>query len=83
MPQKSHKKIKKEQKTKVKVKSSKTELPKGQNVTDTSFKVRKIQLKEQFPGHDDSESTPGRKLNIKVSVCLCAANFRSAILFSS
>ncbi|XP_072157417.1 testis-expressed protein 10 homolog [Bemisia tabaci] len=65
MPQKSHKKIKKEQKTKVKVKSSKTELPKGQNVTDTSFKVRKIQLKEQFPGHDDSESTPGRKLNIK------------------
>jgi len=36
------------EKAKVKLKKK---LPKGQNITDTSFKVKKIVLAEQLPDH--------------------------------
>ncbi|XP_066593649.1 testis-expressed protein 10 homolog [Prorops nasuta] len=61
-----HKKNLKSEKAKVKLKAKKaTRLPKGLNVTDTSFKVKKIIIKEQLKHQDDTEILSRRKLNVK------------------
>lgn len=57
------KKVKSER-AKVKLKGAK-HLPKGTNVTDTSFKVKQIVIREQLKVSDDSEPLSTRKLNIK------------------
>ncbi|XP_017884775.1 testis-expressed protein 10 [Ceratina calcarata] len=65
---KGHKHLKrlKSEKAKVKLKTKKEKhLPKGLNVTDTSFKVKKIIIREQLKQHDDTEILSKRKLNIK------------------
>lgn len=63
----AHQKRLKDEKNKTKLKvSHKTILPKGQNITNTSFKVKKIvirgQLKEQL-----EEVVSRNNLNVKVS----------------
>lgn len=64
----SYKKFLKQEKTKVKLKNKqKTLLPKGQNVTDVNFKVRKIVIKGQLKDHEEGEILSARKLNIKVN----------------
>lgn len=56
----------KSEKAKVKLKTKKEKhLPKGLNVTDTSFKVKKIVIREQLKQHDDTEILSKRKLNVK------------------
>lgn len=65
---KGHKHIKhlKSEKAKVKLKAKKVkQLPKGLNVTDTTFKVKKIVIREQFKEHDEAEILSKRKLNVK------------------
>lgn len=61
------KRLKKE-KTKVKLKAKKStnQLPKGLNVTNTSFKVKKILIREQLQHRDETEVISTHKLNIKV-----------------
>lgn len=59
------KKIKSE-KAKVKLKGS-NHLPKGTNVTDTSFKIKQIVIREQLKTSTTSEPLSKRKLNLKVS----------------
>lgn len=57
----------KKEKSKVKLKvSHKTLLPKGQNVTDTNFKVRKIVLQSQLKERGEHEILSKGNLNIKV-----------------
>lgn len=64
----SHKKDVKAEKAKVKLKQSKTKfLPKGQNVTNTTFKVKSIVIPEQLREKGFEEILSKRKLNIKVS----------------
>lgn len=59
----------KKEKSKVKLKvSHKTPLPKGQNVTDTNFKVRKIVLPGQLKERGEHEILSKGNLNIKVCV---------------
>ncbi|XP_066153725.1 testis-expressed protein 10 homolog [Euwallacea fornicatus] len=61
-----HKKNIKAEKAKVKLKSTKTKfLPKGQNVTNTAFKVRAIVLSEQLKDKTSESILSKRKLNIK------------------
>ncbi|XP_066261800.1 testis-expressed protein 10 homolog [Euwallacea similis] len=61
-----HKKNIKAEKAKVKLKSTKTKfLPKGQNVTNTAFKVRAIVLPEQLKDKASESILSKRKLNIK------------------
>lgn len=61
-----HAKQLKSEKAKVKLKAKKTKhLPKGLNVTDPSFKVKKIVIREQLKEHDNSEILSKRKLNVK------------------
>ncbi|XP_053598760.1 testis-expressed protein 10 homolog [Microplitis demolitor] len=61
-----HKKNIKSEKSKVKLKQTKAKLlPKGQNITDTTFKVKKIIIKEQLKEHEQSEILSRRKLNVK------------------
>ncbi|CAD6232643.1 GSCOCG00006988001-RA-CDS [Cotesia congregata] len=61
-----HKKNIKSEKSKVKLKQAKAKLlPKGQNITDTTFKVKKIVIREQLKEHDQSEILSRRKLNVK------------------
>ncbi|KAH0546906.1 testis-expressed protein 10 [Cotesia glomerata] len=61
-----HKKNIKSEKSKVKLKQAKSKLlPKGQNITDTTFKVKKIVIREQLKEHDQSEILSRRKLNVK------------------
>lgn len=56
----------KEEKTKRKLKvSHKTILPKGQNITDTTFKVKKIVVKSQLKEHEE-EVVSRNNLNVKV-----------------
>lgn len=56
----------KSEKAKVKLKAKKAnQLPKGLNVTDPSFKVKKIVIREQLKQHDNSEVLSKRKLNLK------------------
>lgn len=58
---------KKAEKAKVKLKSHATKfLPKGKNITDTTFKVRKIIIQEQLKTLDGSQPLTKKKLNIKV-----------------
>lgn len=63
-----YKRFKKQEKAKVKLKGNKTLLPKGQNVTDTTFKVKKIVVKEQLKQHGEQELLTKKHLNIKVSL---------------
>ncbi|XP_026279825.1 testis-expressed protein 10 [Frankliniella occidentalis] len=57
---------KKAEKAKVKLKGHATKfLPKGKNVTNTTFKVRKIVLQEQLKTPDGSQPLSRRKLNVK------------------
>lgn len=49
----------------MKLKTKKTVLTKAQNITDTSFKVRKIVLKEQLKSAVLNEPQTRRKLNVK------------------
>lgn len=66
-----HKKNIKSEKSKVKLKQAKAKLlPKGQNITDTTFKVKKIVIREQLKEHDQSEILSRRKLNVKVITLL-------------
>ncbi|XP_075212358.1 testis-expressed protein 10 homolog isoform X2 [Lycorma delicatula] len=60
----SHKRFVKKEKNKVKLKGNKL-LPKGLNITDTTFKVKKIVIKEQLKEHGPSELLSRKKLNIK------------------
>lgn len=65
---KNHKHIKhlKSEKAKVKLKAKKVKhLPKGLNVTDPTFKVKKIVIREQLKQHDETEILSKRKLNVK------------------
>lgn len=68
MVKSGHRKFVKKEKSKVKLKvSHKTPLPKGQNVTDTNFKVRKIVLQGQLKERGQHEILSKGNLNIKVS----------------
>ncbi|XP_054008434.1 testis-expressed protein 10 homolog [Hylaeus anthracinus] len=61
-----HMKHLKSEKAKVKLKAKKAKpLPKGLNVTDPTFKVKKIVIREQLKHHDDTEILSKRKLNVK------------------
>lgn len=61
-------KRKKEDKAKTKLKvSHKTILPKGQNITNTTFKVKKIVVKSQLKEHQEEVAT---KSNLNVKVCI-------------
>ncbi|XP_076292864.1 testis-expressed protein 10 [Lasioglossum baleicum] len=65
---KGHKHLKhlKSEKAKVKLKAKKAkQLPKGLNVTDATFKVKKIVIREQLKQRDDTEILSKRKLNVK------------------
>ncbi|KRT79412.1 hypothetical protein AMK59_8472 [Oryctes borbonicus] len=60
-----HKKFLKSEKAKIKLKNSKTKfLPKGQNITDVSFKIKPIILAEQLRAKE-KEILSSRKLNLK------------------
>jgi hypothetical protein len=72
-----HKKFTRKEKSKVKLKTKKTVLTKAQNITDTSFRVRKIVLKEQLKSGVLNEPQTRRKLNVKASVS------RNIIAFSA
>lgn len=65
---KGHKRSKhlKSEKAKIKLKSKTNRLPKNLNATNTSFKARKIVIREQLKHHDETEILSTRKLNIKV-----------------
>lgn len=67
MGKSGYKRFKKQEKAKVKLKANKTLLPKGQNVTDTNFKVKKIIVKEQLKQHGEQELLTKKHLNMKVS----------------
>ncbi|EFN78967.1 Testis-expressed sequence 10 protein-like protein [Harpegnathos saltator] len=60
-----HAKRLKSEKAKVKLKSKTNQLPKNLNVTNTSFKAKKIVIREQLKHHDQTEILSTRKLNIK------------------
>ncbi|XP_012274128.1 testis-expressed protein 10 homolog isoform X2 [Orussus abietinus] len=61
-----HQKSLKSEKAKVKLKAKKVKhLPKGLNVTDTSFKVKKIIIREQLKQQEDGGILSRRKLNVK------------------
>lgn len=62
-----YKKLLKEEKAKTKLKvSHKTILPKGQNITNPTFKVRKIVIKSQLKEHD-GEVVSKSNHNVKVN----------------
>lgn len=58
------KKFEREEKSKVKLKKKQL-LPKGQNVTDTTFKVKKIVIREQLKVPSSEEPLSSRKLSVK------------------
>lgn len=60
-----HMKKLKSEKAKVKLKGSK-HLPKGTNVTDTSFKIKQIVIREQLKAANEADHLSKRKLNVKV-----------------
>ena len=64
-----HKKLLKSEKAKVKLKTkgSKQPLPKGLNITDASFKVKKIVIREQLKQQEETQVLSRRKLNVKVN----------------
>lgn len=53
-------------KVKLKTKGTKQPLPKGLNITDASFKVKKIVIREQLKQQDATQILSRRKLNVKV-----------------
>jgi len=58
---------KREEKSKVKLKGHKTKfLPKGLNLTDTRFKVRKIVVPDQLKVHSTDQPLTKKKHNIQV-----------------
>ena len=59
--------FKKQEKSKVKLKSKK-KLLKAQNVTDINFKVRKIIMPSQLKAIDNTEIVTRKKQNVKVSL---------------
>ncbi|KAF4533334.1 hypothetical protein B566_EDAN004455 [Ephemera danica] len=59
-----HKKFLKQEKAKVQLKASK-KLTKGQNITDTSFKVKKIVLQNQLTTTSEDQPQNKRNLNLK------------------
>ncbi|XP_018404281.1 PREDICTED: testis-expressed sequence 10 protein homolog isoform X2 [Cyphomyrmex costatus] len=64
---KNHKRLKrlKSEKAKVKLKGKTVhQLPKGLNITNTSFKVKQILIREQLKQRDETEILSTRKLNI-------------------
>jgi hypothetical protein len=61
-----HKKFLKSEKAKVKLKGGKKLLVKGQNITDTSFKVKKIVIQSQLVQQLESEPVTRKNLNLKV-----------------
>lgn len=69
-----HSKRLKSEKAKIKLKTKKSinQLPKGLNITDTSFKVKKILIREQLQHRDETEILSTRKLNIKVCKRMCS-----------
>lgn len=81
---KGHKHLKrlKSEKAKVKLKAKKTKhLPKGLNVTDPSFKVKKIVIREQLKQHDETDILSKRKLNIKVLIVRYFCIYNSILRF--
>ncbi|XP_046488568.1 testis-expressed protein 10 homolog [Neodiprion pinetum] len=63
-----HQKNLKSEKAKVKLKTKTTKtkhLPKGLNVTDTSFKVKKILIRDQLKTQNETDIVSRRNLNIK------------------
>ncbi|OXU28243.1 hypothetical protein TSAR_010769 [Trichomalopsis sarcophagae] len=52
-------------KVKLKTKGTKQPLPKGLNITDASFKVKKIVIREQLKQQDATQILSRRKLNVK------------------
>lgn len=60
-----HKKFLKSEKAKVKLKGAK-KLTKGQNITDTSFKTKKIVLLTQLAATPEDQPQTKKKLNLKV-----------------
>lgn len=60
----------KSEKAKVKLKAKTKQLPKGLNVTDTSFKAKKILIRGQLQQRDETEILSARKLNINVIMSL-------------
>lgn len=66
---KGHRHLKnlKAERAKVKLKATKSkQLPKGLNVTNPTFKVKKIVIREQLKQRDNTEILSKRKLNVKV-----------------
>jgi pre-rRNA-processing protein IPI1 len=61
-----HKKFLKSEKAKVKLKGKNKLLAKGQNITDTSFKVKKIVIQSQLVQQLESEPVTRKNLNLKV-----------------
>lgn len=67
-----HKRKLKQEKSKIKlrVKNEKTKfLPKGLNVTDTTFKIKPINLPQQLQAKTNQEPLSKRNLNTKVIYC--------------
>ena len=67
MAKTGYRKFKKQENSKVKLKASKKLLPKGQNVTDTNFKVKKIVIRDQVHEHKVGEFLNKKNLNCQVS----------------
>lgn len=69
-----HMKNVKAEKAKVKLKAKKAKpLPKGLNVTNPTFKVKKIVIREQLKRRDETEILSKRKLNVKVISRVCSS----------
>lgn len=61
-----HQKKLKKEKAKVQIKSKTKFLPKGQNITDTTFKIKPIVIREQLREKDQNEASK-QKFNVLVS----------------
>lgn len=55
MAKTGYRSLKKQDRSKVKLKETKTHLPKGQNVTDTNFRVKKVIIRDQVHQHKVGE----------------------------
>lgn len=61
---KNHRKL---EKAKVKLRGNKQLLPKGSNITNTTFKAKKIVIQKQLKEQGIDEILSHRKLNVKVN----------------
>lgn len=68
MAKTGYRSLKKQERSKVKLKETKTHLPKGQNVTDTNFKVKKVIIRDQVHQHKDGEILNKKNLSCQVSI---------------